>query len=113
MAIRKSIAISAIKRSRVAPTTGHQRCATLVAGLSSGLGAARGAHPPIDSILLGNLRRAAETPAACRKALSTIRWTKLDEGAYYQLINLLRGCLRAGEPMWHLEQFWTVSSSTR
>ena len=56
---------------------------------------ARVAHPPIDRILLNNLRK------------SNVNWTQLDEKGYYILINELRKNVSPDEPFWKLEEFWT------
>jgi hypothetical protein len=68
------------------------------------------AHPPIDSILLKNLSTSPDIESPYKKDWRSITWTKLDEQSYYDLVSQLRGCLKAGEPFWSLERFWTVTS---
>lgn len=67
------------------------------------------AHPPVARILLQNLSRAPEIQSKDKRRWWTIKWTELDEESYYDLISQLRGCLRANEPFWSLERFWTVT----
>lgn len=58
------------------------------------------AHPPIDSILLKNL-------AGKHKALKVgdLRWTYLDEIAYFELIATLRKNFSLNY-FWELEEYW-------
>jgi len=67
------------------------------------------AHPPIDRILLQNLSRTPEIVNPNKRLWRFINWTELDEQSYYDLLSQLRSCLRAGEPFWSLERFWTVT----
>ena len=57
-------------------------------------------HPPIDSILLTNLHRKYD-----ELGLSGIRWTKLTEEKYFDLIEKLRTL--NFNYFWKLEQYWT------
>ena len=66
---------------------------------------ARICHPPIDSIMLRNL---ANEPVG-KKKWKVLRWTKLGQPQYGELIEDLRKALAPGEPFWMLEEFWTVS----
>lgn len=68
------------------------------------------AHPPIDRITLQNLARAKEVQSPYKREWRRLNWTQLDEADYYKLINQLRACLRKGEPMWHLEKYWSVTN---
>jgi hypothetical protein len=45
-----------------------------------------------------------------RRRRRAVSWTELDEQSYYDLISQLRACLRADEPFWSLEGFWTVTN---
>lgn len=72
------------------------------------------AHPPIDRILLTNLRKkfkkVIEIP-------DEINWTKLNENEYFALIGELKKL--SFEKFWQLEEFWsaadekTLSASTK
>lgn len=73
-------------------------------------GLARVAHPPIDQILLQNLARTREVRSPYKRIWKRIRWTQLSEQEYYELLGQLRSCLQEGEPMWHLERYWTVTN---
>jgi len=81
----------------------------VILGTSANTTLASVAHPPIDRILLQNLSRATEIHSQHKTRFRTINWTELDEQSYYDLISDLRGCLRADEPFWSLERFWTVT----
>jgi len=70
---------------------------------------ARIAHPPIDRILLQNLASAKEIESPYKHSWQETQWTKLSDEEYYVLIRQLRSCLQEGEPMWHLERYWTVT----
>jgi hypothetical protein len=83
--------------------------ATVVVGGDPETSLARVAHPPIDRILLQNLARAEELDSPHQRAWARTNWTQLSEDAYYELIVQLRACLKAGEPLWHLERYWTVT----
>jgi hypothetical protein len=69
------------------------------------------AHPPIDSILLGNLARAPNVHSPHKPTWARVRWTQLDETSYYTLVGQLRAVIADGEPFWKVEQFWTVSEA--
>jgi hypothetical protein len=70
---------------------------------------ARVCHPPFDSILLRNVARAPSVHSPHKHTWSKVRWTKLDEMSYYNLVSQLCAIIPDGEPFWKLEQFWTVS----
>ena len=70
---------------------------------------ARVAHPPIDAILLKNISKAKEIENPHMEEWAKIKWTQLNEERYYALIDQLRSCLGASEPMWLLERYWTVT----
>ncbi len=57
-------------------------------------------HPPIDSILLNNISK--EFPEL--KELQSIRWTKLDEPKYWELVSKLKTFFV--DFNWKLEEFW-------
>ena len=67
-------------------------------------------HPPIDRIMLQNLASTKDVNSPHKREWRGINWTELGEADYYKLINQLRACLRKGEPMWHLERYWTVTN---
>lgn len=60
------------------------------------------AHPPIDRILLTNLRKNFEEVIPDK-----INWTKLDEKNYFDLIGELRKL--SFEKFWQLEEFWSAA----
>lgn len=107
-----------LRRRDIAKVT-YGRAAKLVAiylksmvilGTSANTSLASVAHPPIDRILLQNLSRATEIQSPHKTRFRTINWTELDEQSYYHLISDLRDCLRADEPFWSLERFWTITN---
>ena len=69
------------------------------------------AHPPIDRILLKNLARADDIDSPHKREWARLNWTELNAYAYYRLVAQLSECLSDGEPMWHLERYWTVTAS--
>lgn len=71
---------------------------------------ARIAYPPIDGILLDNLAESTQGTEVQRRAWDAIKWTKLDEDAFYALVRELRAIVPAAEPFWKLEEFWTVTT---
>lgn len=73
---------------------------------------AHAAHPPIDGILLSAISASNELKCEHRHAWDKIKWTQLDEAAYYRLIGELRSCAAANEPFWKLERFWTVTRNS-
>jgi hypothetical protein len=83
--------------------------AVVVLGPGSETLFARVAHPPIDSILLRNLA-ASCVGSEHRREWDQTRWTQLNEGQYYKLIEQLRQALGTQEPFWRLECFWTVTN---
>jgi hypothetical protein len=85
----------------------------VIVGGGAGTSLACVAHPPIDEILLKNLRRAPTTLNIHKKEWRMIRWTKLNEAEYFRLIGQLRDYLGKDEPMWKLEEYWTVTSVSR
>jgi hypothetical protein len=66
------------------------------------------AHPPIDDVLLQNIARSEDIRSPHQSKWKSVRWTKLDEGQYYELVAQLSACLREDEPLWTLERYWTV-----
>ncbi len=82
----------------------------VIIGTNANTSLASVAHPPVDRILLQNLSRAPEIQSQNKRRWRTINSAELDEQSYYDLISQLRGCLRADEPFWSLERFWTVTN---
>ena len=82
----------------------------VVLGPGAGTALARIAHPPIDSMVLGNLASAADVVSEHKGAWAKVKWTQLDAVRYYELIAQLRLILGADEPFWALERFWNVTS---
>jgi hypothetical protein len=70
------------------------------------------AHPPVDLILLRNLCRDADVESPWKAAWTKVKWTKLNEGAYYELIGQLREALPSAAPFWQIERYWTVTDGT-
>lgn len=58
------------------------------------------AHPPIDNILLSRLNK--EYPKLIE---SKIRWTQLDESAYFSLMEMLRQL--NFDFFWEIERYWS------
>jgi len=64
-------------------------------------------HPPIDRILLqGIAEHVCAGNQALAKQLRTTTWTTLTAGAYYDLIDRLRGADLDRRAFWGIEQFW-------
>jgi hypothetical protein len=70
------------------------------------------AHPPIDGILLGRLAT-SKVSSEHKSKWAKIKWTKLNDDQYYELINQLRQALGPEEPFWKLERFWTVTDDAK
>jgi hypothetical protein len=68
---------------------------------------ARVAHPPIDSILLGNLVKCPDVKSEHRPEWKKTKWTKLNGKQYKRLVAQLRQVDGGTEPLWKLERFWT------
>jgi hypothetical protein len=107
--------VAHLKRRRVKNVT-FGRAAKLVAvclkamiviGPGARAPVARVVHPPIDRILLRGLARDPGIPRPIRREWAGLNWTTLDKRGYSRLIRQLRDCLDKGEPMWHLESYWT------
>jgi hypothetical protein len=81
----------------------------VVLGSASETAFAHVAHPPIDGILLSAISSSPEIECGHRHAWAKIKWTQLDEAAYYRLVGELRSCVGANQPFWKLERFWTVT----
>ncbi len=60
-------------------------------------------HPPIDDILLKNLNKANKT-----LGLRGVKWTKLTEKDYFEIIKKLRTL--EFENFWELEKYWTLTN---
>ena len=41
-----------------------------------------------------------------KTAWRSINWTQLNESAYYELIDQLRGAIPSGTPFWTIEEYW-------
>ena len=60
------------------------------------------AHPPIDRLLLIELRKAR--PEIWRG--QNLTWSKFDSEAYESVIRKVRLTLTDGEPLWRIEEYW-------
>ena len=105
---------SSLRRRRIAGVT-YGRAAKLVAvylkatvimgeGCNSSLG--RNLHPPIDRILLQGLASSGRITSPHKAAWRSINWTQLNESAYYELIDQLRGAIPCDAPFWTIEEYW-------
>jgi hypothetical protein len=81
----------------------------VVLGPGSETAFARVAHPPIDAILLGNLAVCKDVNSVHKSKWAKIKWTKLNDEQYHELIMRLREVLGPEEPFWKLERYWTVT----
>lgn len=72
---------------------------------------ARCMHPPLDRILLQTLARSDEISSPHKGAWRRINWTRLDEEAYYQLIDQLRAVTPSNVPFWRIEEYWQPSDA--
>jgi hypothetical protein len=84
--------------------------AMVVIGVHSQSRLAAVAHPPIDRVLLQNLASSPEIESPHKSKWRATTWTTLDERSYYELISELRSVVPDGEPLWKLEQYWTVTN---
>jgi hypothetical protein len=71
---------------------------------------ARCMHPPVDRILLQTLASSVEISSPHKGSWRRINWTRLDEGAYYQLIDQLRA-VPSSVPFWRIEKYWQPSDA--
>jgi hypothetical protein len=85
----------------------------IILGPASRTSFARVAHPPIDGILLSAIAASPEIECGHKHAWAEIRWTQLNEAAYYRLIGELRSCVAGDEPFWKVERFWTITRTKR
>ena len=61
------------------------------------------AHPPIDRVLLRNVRACKSTAPFA----GSISWTKFDSSEYHTALGYLRKeC--SGQPFWAIERYWTI-----
>ena len=65
------------------------------------------AHPPIDSIILKNISKDEAINHPRKATWKYIKWTKLNETAYMQLINDFRQVFD-GRPFWVIEEYWAL-----
>jgi hypothetical protein len=72
---------------------------------------ARSMHPPLDRTLLQALATSAQVSSPHKGAWRQVNWTRLDEGAYYELIDQLRAVMRPNEPFWRIEEYWQPSDA--
>ena len=105
-----NIGIAKVTYGRAAKLVGVYLKSMVIIGPHSNSSLALVAHPPIDRILLRNISHASEIEPHFRERCRLINWTELDEQSYYDLVAQLRSCLRAGEPFWSLERYWTVTN---
>ena len=94
---------------RAAKLVGMYLKSMVVLGPSSESAFARIAHPPIDGILLAKLAL-SDVNSEHKREWARIKWTKLNEDQYYELVEQLRQAFRSEEPFWKLERFWTVTN---
>jgi len=73
---------------------------------------ARLAYPPIDNILLSNIAKAPDVHSQHKQSWGKVKWTKLNERGYYDLIDQLRGALQPSEPFWAIERFWNIADDS-
>lgn len=67
----------------------------------------KGLHPPIDRILLETLGR--QNVGGYQKEWSRFgqaAWSKFDSATYQGVIDLMRGSLPLGVPLWMIEEHW-------
>jgi hypothetical protein len=67
-------------------------------------------HPPIDDVLLKNINRDKTLPKQLRKQCGGVRWTQLDEQAYFDLIGQLRKHQMDLPAFWMLERYWQLNA---
>jgi hypothetical protein len=104
------IGIPNVSYGRAAKLVALYLKAMVVVGPDSGSDLARVAHPPVDRILLHNLASSSvDSPHKLQWRNTT--WTTLDESGYYALVSKLKGALKPNDPLWMLEQYWTVTDS--
>jgi hypothetical protein len=112
------ISIVSFLEEKGVPDVTYGRAAKLIAvylksmvvlGPTSNSDLARVVHPPIDGVLLRNVSKSREIASLNKARWGRIKWTKLNEQAYYQLLSELRESLPDSEPFWTFERFWTVT----
>jgi hypothetical protein len=59
-------------------------------------------HPPIDRLLLGELRKTG--PDFWRR--QDLTWSKFNSEKYEEVISKVRRTLQPGEPLWKIEEYW-------
>lgn len=69
--------------------------------------AAKLIHPPIDRILLKNIAKIDTIGKFEKNILNAIKWTKLKEAEYFDLVKLLKH-INGPRPFWLIEEYWTV-----
>lgn len=69
------------------------------------------AHPPIDDRVLSGLRIDPRFSRAQRSAWRTVKWTKLDEQTYFDLIDGLRTAALDRPSFWMIERYWQPEAS--
>jgi hypothetical protein len=63
-------------------------------------------HPPIDRLLLTQLRKSDFGGETARwRAANNTGWSMLSSGQYEELISSIRACM-AGRPLWMVEEHW-------
>jgi hypothetical protein len=77
-----------IKTVEVLPTKGASRLSNI-------------AFPPIDSILLNNLKKKSNLE------ITSVNWSKMEKGYFIDLINQLKAFI-GDLPFWKLELYWKV-----
>jgi hypothetical protein len=74
--------------------------------------AAKVIHPPVDRILLSNVAKILDIEPSVRKLLRSTRWTQMDEGRYFEVIEALRE-VNGDHPFWTIEEYWTITEMSR
>jgi hypothetical protein len=70
---------------------------------------ARVIHPPLDQILLCGLASRDGLPKGLQRKCKTVKWTKLSEDEYFDLIQAFRQASLDEPAFWMLEQYWKPS----
>src|SRR5690606_20629133 len=67
------------------------------------------AHPPIDRQLLTALSECTALDSSSRTVYRRTVWTEMKEDRYAEIIALLRADF-PNQPMWKIEQFWSMQA---
>lgn len=102
--------ISNVTFGRAAKLVAVYLKSAVILGAGSNTAFAHVAHPPIDSILLRNLVACPKVQSEYKPLWRRIKWTKLDEAAYYDLVPQIRQVVGTEVPFWKLERYWTLTN---